>query len=414
MSCGPLFLTPSFFLDMYGLLAFSFLTSVLATPALQTRNIWELPYYRSYNLQGCYSESSNWGHLTYTAWQNNSTNSAETCIDACSAAVYSFAALSNGSACYCGNSSDTSTPANCSSLCSGNPGEICGGPNTVTLYQNASRVECAVGYPSIGCYAENDWRSGGQPRLLTTQLTIANLTVEKCISACRADEYVFAGVEYGSQCFCGNVTDVEASEWTEASTDDCSMPCDGNTGEACGGGENYGTIIVYNLTDTCPSSGGTGGSGTGSGSATTTTATTTVIVTATTTTTKTTTGTTTGTGSSSGDPVITTTKTATTTITTTATTTDSSGTGTGAGDSSSGASTTAATTVTKTSTVTATATATATGSSGTGGGSTGTAATTTTKTATTTITTTATATSTGSGKGWALKGCYLDLLLYAL
>ena len=69
-----------------------------------------------------------------------------------------------------------------------------------------------------------------------------DVTPESCIEACttlakpgpgpKIPGYVFAGVQAGSQCFCGNAN--ISSTW-EAPASECDMPCSGNSKQICGG-----------------------------------------------------------------------------------------------------------------------------------------------------------------------------------
>ncbi|KAF1983138.1 WSC-domain-containing protein [Aulographum hederae CBS 113979] len=59
------------------------------------------------------------------------------------------------------------------------------------------------------------------------------MTIENCIEFCDADNYMYAGLENGNQCFCGN--DVPTDRIPVASTAMCQTPCAGDSSEYCGG-----------------------------------------------------------------------------------------------------------------------------------------------------------------------------------
>ncbi|KAM7203124.1 WSC domain containing protein [Rhypophila sp. PSN 637] len=63
------------------------------------------------------------------------------------------------------------------------------------------------------------------------------MTVDKCANFCGLD-YKYFGVEYASECFCGN--EYAAST---ASPGECSFPCAGNPSQTCGAGNR---INIYN------------------------------------------------------------------------------------------------------------------------------------------------------------------------
>lgn len=56
-------------------------------------------------------------------------------------------------------------------------------------------------------------------------------TIEKCIGKCSSLNFSYAGVQYYSECWCGNVhpTNLRPSS-------DCNTPCSGNQNQICGGG----------------------------------------------------------------------------------------------------------------------------------------------------------------------------------
>ncbi|KAI7392635.1 WSC-domain-containing protein [Hortaea werneckii] len=58
-------------------------------------------------------------------------------------------------------------------------------------------------------------------------------TIEKCTQTCADKGYSIAGIEFGSQCFCGNALGYAATQVIDSS---CQTPCPGNSSEICGGG----------------------------------------------------------------------------------------------------------------------------------------------------------------------------------
>jgi hypothetical protein len=56
------------------------------------------------------------------------------------------------------------------------------------------------------------------------------MTISTCQSFCLASDYPLAGLEYASQCFCGN------SLASNISSTACTMACAGNASQICGGG----------------------------------------------------------------------------------------------------------------------------------------------------------------------------------
>ncbi|KAK3387810.1 hypothetical protein B0H63DRAFT_470957 [Podospora didyma] len=59
-----------------------------------------------------------------------------------------------------------------------------------------------------------------------------DMTVQKCIAFCQADGHLFAGVEWGSECFCGQTLPADRQP---SPANKCIKPCSGDAGQTCGG-----------------------------------------------------------------------------------------------------------------------------------------------------------------------------------
>lgn len=59
------------------------------------------------------------------------------------------------------------------------------------------------------------------------------MTLEKCTTFCQKGGFAFAGLEYSSECYCGNTLANGAT--LSAFSTQCNMPCSGNAGQTCGG-----------------------------------------------------------------------------------------------------------------------------------------------------------------------------------
>ena len=101
-----------------------------------------------------------------------------------------------------------------------------------------------AGWAYKGCYIDN-----AHGRVLPFQLPDnSSLTVESCVQSCYGQGYSVAGMEYSTQCFCGNA--IYAGGALASSDTDCNMACGGNAKEKCGAGNRLsvysnGTITTY-------------------------------------------------------------------------------------------------------------------------------------------------------------------------
>lgn len=162
--------------------------------------------------------------------------------------------------------------------CSGNATEACGGPNRLNVFTSGKAPPPApVNNPGpahwtlLGCYTDQAQRT------LTNGMGTTGgggaLTVALCTSACQAANYIYAGVEYAGECYCGNAFSNGGGPAPDGFSG-CNMLCNGNSSEYCGGPNR---LDMYSFN----------GAGTGTTSATATSTTQTTV---------------TGTGSASGLP----------------------------------------------------------------------------------------------------------------
>ena len=103
----------------------------------------------------------------------------------------------------------------------------------------------AEGWEYLGCGVDvyGDPALGGNP--LEDSPT---MTVQNCITLCGGKGFSIAGLEYASQCFCGNTLPARASP-TPGLIGGCNMPCAGNSNELCGAGDRLS--LYQKCTGTC-------------------------------------------------------------------------------------------------------------------------------------------------------------------
>jgi WSC domain len=181
----------------------------------------------------------------------------ELCLAACQAAGYVLAGVEYAQECYCDNAfKNGGGPAPdgnalCDMACNGNPAETCGGPDRLDAYQfnssgdppatttqssgaaTSTAPSTATGLPAgwayYGCWVDNV-----NGRIMPMINDLPTQTIEGCIATCIDNGNYVAGLEYSTQCFCG---DAIYSGGTLASSDSqCNMACGGNAAEICGAG----------------------------------------------------------------------------------------------------------------------------------------------------------------------------------
>ncbi|KAK5990459.1 WSC domain-containing protein [Cladobotryum mycophilum] len=192
--------------------------------------------------QGCYVDVGRTINVANTA-DAQMTN--QECVSYCFGKGLPYAGTEYYTQCFCGSALATGgvkgNEADCSTPCGGNATEACGGPNRLTLYTTTQISGPQVnpgpdGWVSQGCYTE-----GTTGRALTTGLNSVpgnQMTVAKCTAGCKAGGFNYAGVEYGGECYCGK----QISNGAVPATSGCTMTCNGNSTEFCGGG---GRLNLY-------------------------------------------------------------------------------------------------------------------------------------------------------------------------
>lgn len=82
----------------------------------------------------------------------------------------------------------------------------------------------------LGCYTDTS-----SPRVLPSSVQIpegnANLTPARCISACKNSGHTYAGVEYMTECWCGNSAPASGLKIADS---ECDLPCAGDSSLTCG------------------------------------------------------------------------------------------------------------------------------------------------------------------------------------
>lgn len=235
----------------------------------------------NYNYIGCYSEATAGRALSGKAPAAPTNGSTiQTCETACQG--YTYFGLEYSNECYCGNAinagsviqaSDDPNTNGCSMLCAGDPQAYCGGPNRLEMYKlngslpvptstaggttpagptgGPSIVPLTGAFSYLGCYTEST--NGRALSGLLNPVAGANLTIENCAAAC--SKYIYFGTEFSGVCYCGNslgTGSVLAVGGTDPTQNGCSMTCNGNLTEYCGGANRLST---YRRNSTLPASG---------------------------------------------------------------------------------------------------------------------------------------------------------------
>merc|ERR1712025_244320 len=136
------------------------------------------------------------------------------------------------------------------SFIAGNPGRgsgskgkgahcIVGCTETIAVHYNAWHIggRKAHKHKSLGCYRDRRY-----PRLLPEKIVNGQyIYIGYCQTICKNSGYAYAGLEVGTECWCGNV---QPSDTYKIDKTYCDWACSGENSEYCGG---VWAIHVYEL-----------------------------------------------------------------------------------------------------------------------------------------------------------------------
>nr|XP_019047974.1 hypothetical protein I302_04595 [Kwoniella bestiolae CBS 10118]OCF26904.1 hypothetical protein I302_04595 [Kwoniella bestiolae CBS 10118] len=174
--------------------------------------------------------------LTDFSWSTDAMT-VPLCLNKCASLGYQYGGVEYGRECYCGNSLDNGadllkTSALCGTPCAGNPSTPCGGWNALQVFNNPAYSYSNTivnGYVKTACLQEvaNRALRGAAYK------DESGMTVETCTQYCADRGFNMAGLEYGSECYCGSALVGGAS--LLLTSGECKMTCAGDSTENCGG-----------------------------------------------------------------------------------------------------------------------------------------------------------------------------------
>ncbi|KAK1976643.1 WSC domain-containing protein [Colletotrichum cereale] len=200
---------------------------------------------------GCFTDTTSLRVLSGDSHHGDDM-SQEKCIAYCDGKGYSVAGVEWGRECYCGylldTAADKALETECSKPCAGNSDEVCGEGGRLNVFTNGDAAPAIVAasgdFVSMGCYSDQ-----ASARTLTTSISLpGNVRVSDCTTACAAQGFLYAGLEFGRECFCGTGIQNGGAPIPAKS---CNMACTADKTQYCGGAA---AINIYK--STVPQTGG--------------------------------------------------------------------------------------------------------------------------------------------------------------
>lgn len=120
------------------------------------------------------------------------------------------------------------------------PAPTTAAPATTTAAPAPTTTGTAKTWTYQGCFVD------GPARALTgSSLVSSSMTLESCTAKCASGGFTMAGLEYSTECYCGNSFVNSLGQQADASK--CNMKAAGNTSQKAGG--NY-VMDVYKVSTT--------------------------------------------------------------------------------------------------------------------------------------------------------------------
>ncbi|KAL2393243.1 hypothetical protein ABEF93_001754 [Exophiala dermatitidis] len=223
--------------------------------------------------QGCFAEA-NVGKALTPSYTSATNMSLESCAASCQKGNYALFGTEYSQECYCGNTITTAQvgQGNCSSFCTGDKTEFCGGGSRLSIWSlsgytagsgtgtgtgtgtgsgsgsstassspsnTVSAVPAATSIAYMNCYSETP----SSPRALSAVFkSSGSMSIDLCAQTAQSLNLQYFGLEYSSQCLAGSTLDPRS---TVIASSKCNMACAGNNKQTCGGSS---AISLYNNT----------------------------------------------------------------------------------------------------------------------------------------------------------------------
>jgi hypothetical protein len=215
------------------------------------------PVLTGWNALGCYVDSNTLSNKTTKAGGTSLT--VNKCEAACFGDSYKYAGVKVGTECWCGayvGNSWTSNQADCNVACAGNSSQTCGGKSVFNVFEAQTKITlppagsqtpwptastplisatsatshtpAASAQPTwqaVGCYKDLYPSTNRTLKTLSSASDTAQ-TPQSCQTACLKAGTLYAGLENGRECWCGNEIQSPTNN-TPVAESDCNKPCTG-------------------------------------------------------------------------------------------------------------------------------------------------------------------------------------------
>jgi hypothetical protein len=201
---------------------------------------------KGFEYKGCYADGAGYRIINYQQPDDQSMTIGS-CTNICAAAGYEIAGMEYSAQCFCDDmirmgGQPAPSESDCNMKCAGNADQMCGGPSRLSIWSSQTTLK-VIGAPKPVQNVSN-WKyqgcitdGGEDQRVFPWQLVNSTgNSPEWCLGKCQEFGYMAAGMEYGVECYCGDLDGIEKMDSKAVAESECSTACPGNPEAICGQG----------------------------------------------------------------------------------------------------------------------------------------------------------------------------------
>ncbi|KAH7094455.1 hypothetical protein FB567DRAFT_4112 [Paraphoma chrysanthemicola] len=201
---------------------------------------------KDFAYKGCYVDGAAFRIMNFQQ-PDDQTMTIASCASRCAAAGYEIAGMEYSYQCFCDHiirmgGSPASSDNECNTKCAGDASQTCGGPSRLSIWSSQTTLKVIQAPKPIqkvdswtyqGCIADG----GAGERVFPWQsVNATGNSPEWCLSKCKQFGYMAAGLEYGEECYCGDLDGIERVGAQPVPESECNTACPGNPEAICGQG----------------------------------------------------------------------------------------------------------------------------------------------------------------------------------
>jgi hypothetical protein len=199
---------------------------------------------KGFEYKGCYVDGNGYRILNYQQPDSQSMT-ISSCSTLCAGAGYDIAGMEYSAQCFCDSvvrmgGKLASSESDCNMKCAGNADQTCGGPARLSVW-SSQKVLKVINAP-MPAQNVSDWKyqgcttDGGQRTFPWQMVNDTGNSPEWCLGKCKEFGYMAAGMEYGVECYCGDLDGIGKSGSKAVADTECNTACPGNPEAICGSG----------------------------------------------------------------------------------------------------------------------------------------------------------------------------------